>query len=274
MSYSVLSTPLLSILATTTSDKMVSPNLTQVGYSALLVLISIAISRFWKLPVAKDMAIGSVRTFAQLVAVGYALKIIFDIDSAWLIALVLIIMTLVGAHAASGSVREIRKSFPILFLAMSIGSLITIGLMSLLVIPFQASYIIPLGGMIISNSMNAAALSLTRLGADLSQQKLAVESALALGKTWQVATRSIVRESARTGMISILNFMKTVGIVALPGAMTGMILAGAEPLDAVYLQIIVAYMLLMAVTLTSIIAVAIAIRRFFTSYHQLIETDN
>ncbi len=70
-------------------------------------------------------------------------------------------------------------------------------------------------------------------------------------------------------MTSILNFMKTVGIVALPGAMTGMILAGAEPLDAVLLQVIVAYMLLSATTITSVVAVEMTTRRFFTPAHQL-----
>ena len=70
-------------------------------------------------------------------------------------------------------------------------------------------------------------------------------------------------------MISILNFMKTVGIVALPGAMTGMILAGADPLDAVLLQIIVGYMLLAAVTITSVLAVELAVRKFFSKHHQL-----
>ena len=72
------------------------------------------------------------------------------------------------------------------------------------------------------------------------------------------------------GMISILNFMKTVGIVALPGAMTGMILAGAEPLQAVLLQLIVGYMLLSAVTITSVATLEMTIRKFFTSSHQLI----
>jgi len=66
-----------------------------------------------------------------------------------------------------------------------------------------------------------------------------------------------------------LNFMKTVGIVALPGAMTGMILAGAEPLQAVLLQVVVAYMLLSAVTITSIVAVELTVRKFFTPFHQL-----
>ena len=70
-------------------------------------------------------------------------------------------------------------------------------------------------------------------------------------------------------MLSTLNFMKTVGIVALPGAMTGMILGGADPLEAVLLQIIVAYMLLSAVTITSIVAVDLTVRKFFTPHHQL-----
>ena len=75
-------------------------------------------------------------------------------------------------------------------------------------------------------------------------------------------------------MISVLNFMKTVGIVALPGAMTGMILAGAEPVKAVLFQIIVAYMLLSVVTLSTIVALELTVRKFFTPFHQLIISKN
>ncbi|HQL24712.1 MAG TPA: ABC transporter permease, partial [candidate division Zixibacteria bacterium] len=137
------------------------------------------------------------------------------------------------------------------------------------IIPFTARYVIPLGGMIISNAMNAAALAMTRLISDLRAHTLAIETALALGKPWREASRGLQRDAATAGMLSTLNFMKTVGIVALPGAMTGMILGGADPLEAVLLQIIVAYMLLSAVTITSIVAVDLTVRKFFTPHHQL-----
>jgi len=249
---------------------MMSPSITQVLLSLALVAVSIGVSRWWRIPVAKDMALGSVRAFVQLVAVGYALKFIFDLESLWLISLAILVMILVGAQAASGRVKRLKGAFPVTFSAMITGSLFTLAAMLALdIIPLEARYVIPLAGMIISNSMNASALAIDRLASDIRNNELAIETSLSLGKSWRIAAGNFQRDAATTGMISILNFMKTVGIVALPGAMTGMILAGAEPLEAVLLQIIVAYMILSAVTITSVVAVELTVRKFFTPFHQL-----
>ncbi len=249
---------------------MTTPGITEVLISLVLVALAIAISRYWKIPVAKEMAIGSVRSFVQLVAVGYALDIIFGLESAWFIAGALMVMIIVGAYTAIGRVKNLSGVFTISFIAMVVAAAVTIGLMLLLrIISFEARYIIPLGGMIIGNSMNASALAIDRITSDVRDNRLAVESSLALGKSWRVAARKYIRSATTTGMISMLNSMKTVGIVALPGAMTGMILAGIDPLRAVYLQIIVVYMLMSAVTITSVISVEMTVRKFFTRFHQL-----
>ena len=249
---------------------MTAPGLTEVLLAAVMVVIAIAVARYWRLPVIKDMAFGSVRAFVQLVAVGYAVRFIFDIESPWLIMLALGIMITVGAHAAAGRVKSVKGSFGISLVAMLTGSLITLATMLVFkIISFDARYIIPLAGMIIGNSMNASALVIDRLASDLRGNRLSIETALALGKSWREASQRFHRDAARTGMVAILNSLKTVGIVALPGAMTGMILAGADPVDAVLLQVIVAYMILAATTITSVVAVELTIRRFFTRHHQL-----
>ena len=249
---------------------MTAPGYTEVFLSLLLVGFAIGISRFWKLDVAKDMALGSVRAFIQLVAVGYALNFIFDMKSVWLILLAIVIMIVVGAQTASSKVKNIKGSFTLVLFAMSSGSLLTIGLMIAFdIISFEARYVIPLSGMIIGNSMNASALTIDRICSDVTSNKLALETSLALGKSWRAASKKYIKASTVTGMISIINAMKTIGIVALPGAMTGMILAGADPLDAVLLQIIVMYMLLFAVAVTSVLTVEMTVRRFFTANDQL-----
>ncbi len=252
---------------------MRTPGLIDVFISVLLVLISLGVSRWWRIPVAKDISLGSVRAFVQLVAVGYALKFIFDIESPWLILLAFLIMITVGAQAASGRVKKVSGSFPIAFISMITGSFFTLAVMLALdIITLEARFIIPLGGMIIGNSMNATALAIDRLASDIDSNRLAIETSLSLGKSWRTASARFQRSAATAGMISILNSMKTLGIVVLPGAMTGMILAGAEPVEAVFLQIIVVYMLLSAVTITSVVAVELTIRKFFTRCHQLKHT--
>lgn len=249
---------------------MNTPGFTDVFISLGLVVLAILISRFWKISVEKDMAIGSVRSFVQLVAVGYALNYIFAIDSVWLILLTFVVMITVGAQAASGRVKVVESAFAITFSSMFIGSMISIGLMLLLeIIAFEAKYIIPLGGMIIGNSMNSSALTVERISSDILGNRTAIETSLSLGKSWRVAVKPFIKKAATAGMLSMLNSMKTIGLVALPGAMTGMILAGADPLDAVLLQIIVMNMLLFAVALTSVIAVELTVRRYFSKAHQL-----
>lgn len=249
---------------------MTTPGYPEVLLSLVLVAVSIAITLRWRIPVARDMALGSVRAFIQLVAVGYALHYLFDLQSLWLVFAAIMVMVTVGAQVGASRAQKLRGAFLITLTAMTVGSLATLAVMLVFrIIELEARYVIPLAGMIISNSMNASALTINRLSSDLRGHPLAIETALALGRSWREASRRYQREAATAGMISILNFMKTVGIVALPGAMTGMILAGADPLDAVLLQVIVAYMLLSAVALTSIVTVELTVRKFFTRNHQL-----
>lgn len=250
---------------------MIETGYIQVAAALFLVALAIVLARVKAIPVEKEMAFGAVRSFVQLVAVGYALEFIFNTESLWLVVLAVMVMITVGAYTASGRAREGKGAFKISLAAIFTGSLVTLGLMlALNIITSEARYIIPLGGMIISNSMNASALTLDRVGSDLKGNRLAIETALSLGKTWRESSRSLYRQAVRAGMISILNFMKTVGIVALPGAMTGMILAGVSPLKAVLIQIIVGYMLLSAVTITSIMTVEMTVRRYFNDAEQFI----
>jgi putative ABC transport system permease protein len=250
---------------------MNSPDFFDVAVALVLVVVAIGVSRWWKIPVQKDMAFGSVRAFVQLVAVGYALEYIFDLESPWLILLAMLIMLVVGAYVAAGRAKQVDGALVVTLTAMFLGALVTLGLMlAVKLIDFEARYIIPLAGMVISNAMNASTLTIRRISTDIADHRLAIESALAVGKSWREATRPYQREAAIAGMISILNFFKTVGIVALPGAMTGMILAGADPLEAVLLQLIVGYMLLSAVTITSIATLEMTVRKFFTPCHQLV----
>lgn len=249
---------------------MNSPDFIDVAISLTLVLVAIVISRFWRIPVQKEMAFGSIRTFIQLVAVGYALKYIFEIESIWLILLAMIVMIIVASYTVKGRVKKLSGVFNIALIAISVASFATIGLMLIIqLIELKARYVIPLAGMIIAYSMNATTLTINRITSDIRSNRLGIETALSLGKNWKTASRPFQQEAVIAGMTPILNFMKTAGIVALPGAMTGMILAGAEPLTAVLLQILVAYMLLSAATISSILGLYLAVKKFFTRCDQL-----
>jgi len=243
----------------------------QVAIALSLMVLAIILARWQKVGTEKEMAIGTVRSFVQLVAVGYALEFIFGLENLFAILAALLVMILVGSYTAAQRAKKMPQAWRIAFVSILAGSIVTLGLMLVLrIITPKAMYIIPLGGMIIGNSMNCAALVMERLHSDITGNRLAVETALSLGKSWREAISLQFRNAVKAGMMSMLNFFKTVGLVALPGAMTGMILAGASPLEAVMIQIIVGYMLTAAVAVTGIVTAHMAVRRMFTRADQLI----
>ncbi len=248
---------------------MIETGYIQVLTAFSLVAVAFILSRIKSIPVEKEIAYGSIRTFVQLIAVGYALEFIFKSESIYLVLLSVLIMLLMAAYTAGERASKFKGGFMISFISLSVGSLVTLGLMLVLkIIGPEARYIIPLTGMIISNSMNGVSITFDRIGSDLNSNRREIETALSLGKSWREASHRFYRDAVKAGMISILNFMKTAGIVALPGAMTGMILAGVSPLKAVLIQVIVAYMLLSSVTIASIVAGEMVIRKYFNEADQ------
>ena len=134
---------------------------------------------------------------------------------------------------------------------------------------WEPQYVIPIAGMILGNSMTSAALAGDRLQADLFTRRDEVETRLALGFSGREAVQPLVRAALRAAMIPTVNGMMTVGVVQLPGMMTGQILAGASPLTAIRYQIVVVFMLAVATALGSLLFVRLAVGRYLTPAHQL-----
>ena len=130
-------------------------------------------------------------------------------------------------------------------------------------------FLVPVGGMVVGNSMTAAAVALNRLGDDMRASAPAIEATLALGATATQAALPVVRSSLRSGMIPLVDSTKTTGLIFFPGTMVGMLLAGADPVDAVRLQLVLLYTLLGSVAIAALIATSLAYRNFFTPAHQL-----
>jgi putative ABC transport system permease protein len=135
----------------------------------------------------------------------------------------------------------------------------------------EPRYLVPVGGMVIGNSMTAAAVALNRLADEVHGSARQIEATLSLGATARQAASGLVSRSLRSGMITLVDSTKTTGVVFFPGAMVGMLVAGAEPLDAVRLQLILLWSLLGSVSLAALISVSLGYRGFFTPAHQLRE---
>jgi putative ABC transport system permease protein len=181
-------------------------------------------------------------------------------------------MVAFGAWTARGRARAVPRAAGPIVLALGVAAAVTLGIVLLLHV-FKASprYLVPVGGMVIGNSMTAVAVALNRLADEMHEGSRQIEAMLALGATSSQAARASVARSLRSGMIPLIDSTKTTGIVFFPGTMVGMLVAGAEPVDAVRLQIVLLWVLLGAVALAGLIATSLGYRGFFTDAHQLRE---
>jgi putative ABC transport system permease protein len=244
----------------------------QVAASLTLVLVAIAISRWREAELERDIVIATVRSAIQLTLVGYAIKLVFDVDSIWLVLAMLAVMVLFGALTARRRARAVPDAFRALLVSLSAAAAGTLGLVVALGI-FEPTprNLVPVGGMVIGNSMTASAVALNRLGDEVADSRARIEATLALGATAREAALPIVRRALRSGMIALVDSTKTTGLIFFPGTMVGMLLAGASPTDAVRLQLILLYVLLGSVAVAALLATTLAYRNFFTAAQQLRE---
>jgi putative ABC transport system permease protein len=237
-----------------------------------LVAVAAAISRWRGAELEQDIGIAVLRSFLQLTAVGFVIEAIFESDSIAFVVLLLSVMVVVGAFTARGRAKGVPHALPPLLIALGTAVAATLGLVVALgIFEADARSLVPVGGMVIGNSMAAAGVALNRLGDEMRSSAGAVEAALALGATATRAGSPMARRSLRSGLITLIDQTKTTGTVAFPGIFVGMLLAGADPLDAVRLQLVLLYVLLGATAISALLAVTLAQRAFFTADQQLRE---
>jgi len=236
-----------------------------------LVILAMLVSKKEKLLLEKDLLVGSIRAVVQLVAVGYILKFIFARNNFWFTTALLLVMVLNAAYIAGKRGEGIKNSHLISFGAIVMGLIVTLGaLIAFRAIAYKPSQAIPVSGMIVGNAMVAVGLVFRSLKQTFRDRREEVEVKLSLGAPPREAAFSLIRESIKTAMLPTVDQMKTLGIVQLPGMMTGLILAGANPLMAIKYQIMVAFMLAGAVTVAAYVASYFAYRGFFNEDFQIV----
>lgn len=245
-------------------------SLGEVAAALVLVAIAAAISRWRRAGLEAGIGIAVVRSFVQLTAIGVVITAIFDSDSLLLVVALLAVMVGFGAFTARTRTRHVPGSLGPLLIALALSATATLGLvLALGIFPAEPRYLVPVGGMVIGNAMTSAAVTLNRLGDEMTDSRGRIEAALALGATAAQSAQPVVRRSLRSGMITLVDSTKTTGLIFFPGAMVGMLLAGAEPVEAVRLQLVILYALLGSVAISSLTAVTLAYHQFFTHAHQL-----
>ena len=247
----------------------------ELAIAACLVLVAGAVSLGLRLGIERRLALASVRTIVQLLLVGYVLKWVFDQSSPLTLFLFMAVMLIAASRAAvARSSRTFSGATGRAFVTLVLCGLATTFTVTELVIGvgpwYEPRYVIPLLGMVLGNGLTGISLCLDHMLERLAEQGAVVEMELAHGATKWEAARDVLRDSTRRGLIPIVNAMMVVGIVSLPGMMTGQILAGSDPLLAVKYQIVVMFMIAAATSLGCILMVMLTYGRLFNAKHQLL----
>ncbi|XP_028792346.1 protein ALUMINUM SENSITIVE 3 [Neltuma alba] len=238
--------------------------------AAAVVLLAVILSFLQKLGLEGEMLYAMFRAFLQLSVIGFVLQFIFSHHNVGWILLAYLFMVIVAGYTAGQRARQIPRGKYVAGASILTGTSITMLLLVLLsVFPFTPRYIIPVAGMMVGNSMTVTGVTMKRLRDDVQGQMNLVETALALGATPRQATHQQVKRSLVIALSPVVDNAKTVGLISLPGAMTGMIMGGASPLEAIQLQIVVMNMLIGASTISSIMSTYLCWPAFFTKAYQL-----
>ncbi|MEW5837515.1 MAG: iron export ABC transporter permease subunit FetB [Pseudomonadota bacterium] len=246
------------------------------GLAALLVLALGGLIALNGLGLTRSLFVSSVRMVLQLLLVGLVLEALFRLDNPWLVALMGLIMLLVaGWEVVARQKRRLRGGWGygigLAAMALPAFSLTVLSLTVLVgVKPWYApQYAIPLLGMILGNTMTGIGLGFNRLTSGAASGRREIEAQLLLGQTMREATRRLRQDSLHTALAPTINMLAVAGLVSLPGMMTGQILSGTPPLEAVKYQILIMFLIATASGLGVMLAIELGVRRLFDERQRL-----
>ena len=245
--------------------------LTGLALSGVLVAVALGLSMLRRLGVSRDLIVAALRALAQLLVVGAALVLVVDDDDplVWTWIWVVLICCL-AALVVKRRAPEVPAAGRLALLSFAAAAAMSLGvLFGLGIFAPTGRAIVPLAGVMVGNSMTATVVASRRIVAEARDHRDLIEAKLALGLSSAQAFAPHLREALRTALVPQIETTKTVGLIALPGSMTGLILAGVDPTDAVRVQVAIMYLVLGSVaTTTSVMALGLT-RGIFSSDHRL-----
>jgi putative ABC transport system permease protein len=239
--------------------------------SGILVAVAVAISLWRQLGLERSLLWASLRALVQLLLVGWVLQFVVDPDDPLVFSLLWIVaMVSFAAYTTSRRAPDVPKVLRLSLLAYTASAIVVLGvLFGFGIYDLEGRTLVPLAGMVIGNSLAATVLVSRQLLIAATEQRGVIEGRLALGLSASEAFQPHLRQALRTALVPQIESTKAVGIVFLPGAMVGLILAGVDPADAVKVQVSVMYLVLGSVaTTTAVMSLGIS-RELFTPAQQL-----
>ncbi len=255
-------------------ERLIRLDIVDLALALGMMAIAIGLSAWQRLGLEWNLAVATGRTVLQLLVVGYILAFIFALDNPWAVLAVLTVMLTIAAVVARNRIsKKIPQVLPLVWGAILVSTALTLGYTNLLIIQpsrwYEAQYLVPLAGIVLGNAMNGAAISGERLVSTINASQLEIETHLSLGATPQQAVAQYRKDAIKAGLIPTLNQMMVVGIVTLPGIITGQLLSGIDPLDASSYQILIMFMLAFANLVTTLLVTQGLCRQFFNRAAQL-----
>ncbi|KAI8474099.1 MAG: hypothetical protein J3K34DRAFT_408830 [Monoraphidium minutum] len=245
-----------------------------VALAAALIVVQALVSLRFNLGLHTQLAVAAVRCVLQLSVLGYVLVPIFDYNQAWLVLLYSGFMVWVSALEAIGRPSKTFKGLFLNTLLIVAGTAAAVMAYATLVVMgvtpwWSPQYLIPILGMVLGNTITGISVGLSTIIEELSSGADRVEKMLALGATRWEATRAPVARAVRLAMTPLLNQMSVVGLVSIPGMMTGQILAGTDPAEAARYQMVIMFLLGAAATLGAVASIYAAVLHLVDGCHRL-----
>ncbi|MGP5372548.1 ABC transporter permease [Psychrobacter alimentarius] len=258
-----------------TDDMQIFLTYSDIALASSLIIIVILLSWRLRLQLTKTLLMAAVRTVVQLSFIGLILAWIFAREQWYEVLVILTIMTLIAGSAAKNRVKRHYKGlFTDTLLAVSASGILVTAIAIVMILQVQPWYtpqfVIPILGLILGNSLTAISLTSNQLINAFHEQQGRIEMMLSLSARPFEAVHDPIRSAIINGMTPTLNSMLVVGIVSLPGMMTGQILAGADPTKAVRYQIVTMFLICVSSMLGCTISALLIYRRFFNKHKQLI----
>lgn len=249
-------------------------NIITLMIALIFVIIPLILSRYFKLGLENDTIVATIRSIIQLFIVGYLLQFVFDYEQMIYIVLMVVIMIVAATQNARKKGSMIKGITGKLVITFVLIEIITQSiLIGFKITPATAQYIIPISGMVVGNSMVLAILFLNRFTSEIQANQDVTELVLSLGGSPKQAINNQLVQAIRASTIPTIESQKTIGLVQLPGMMSGQIIAGADPLQAVFFQLLVLFLLLMTAVFTSLLLGYLSYPTLFNERMQFLDEE-
>lgn len=245
------------------------PEVFAIALTIFLIVLTAAYAR--RFGIGKEISIAGTRALIQILILASVILIVFDLPFYWSF-IVLIAMAAIAGHTTYSRSGKLEKGLPLAIVSIAAASiLMVIPFFLLRIFPFEARYIVPTGSILIGNAMNVSSLAIDRYRGEIKNRNAEIESYLALGAKPEFAASACLKQGILSALIPSIDNMKNLGLVWIPGVMTGMLLGGADPVEAASIQIAIFTAIFAAGMIASSLLLHYSTDSFFTKAAQLRE---